>query len=321
MLKELIEKYIELPSTANSTGWFVVKCMCCNDYKKRGGFLFNDTSVSYNCFNCQTKAISNNISISEYMVKILKDFNIPDEEFKRFKLQALSKPTTATTTNSTQITVKELQLPPHFYKLKVDCGDVWSDIALEYLQYERCITDNANYFLSAGNKTASEKKWYGRLIIPYYKQGKLIFYQGRDLTGTKKQRYMNSEASGTVLHNYDELYRKTTDPLFVVEGYFDAYHLNAVAIQGNNLSEDKIKEINQTKRRKIYIPDKFGNGIKPALIAIDQGWDVSTPDIGSCKDVNAAIKKYGTLYVKRSILASTHSGFKAKIHAKTWCAP
>jgi DNA primase len=176
------------------------------------------------------------------------------------------------------------------------------------------------FYLSQGNTTEVEKKWYGRLIIPFYRDNKLIFYQGRSLNESTR-RYINSTVSNdaVILYNYKELTRNVDDPLFITEGFFDAYHLNGVAINGNELSPKKITVINQSRRRKIYIPDRYGNGKQAAFNAIEAGWDIAIPDIGDCKDINQAVVRFGLLYVYKSLMCNIKSGFNAKVAVNTLC--
>ena len=326
-MEELVRKYITLPSRPSAKGWYSIKCQSCNDYKVRGGFKFENGVTSYHCFNCQTKASydDNRKFLSDEMVTILQSFGIPNSELNQLRFDALghnyikhNKPA-----DITQNPLIEIPLPPHFYKLTDDDNDTWSVIAREYLEFDRGI-DYKDYpfYLSYGGISKHDKQWPGRLIIPYYRRGRLIFYQGRDLLGTRKIRYKNAvtENNSIILYGYNEIYDNTsTDPLFIVEGFFDAYHIGGVAILGSELSKPKIDVINQSRRRKIYIPDMYGNGIPPALAAIEAGWEVSVPDIGTCKDVNDAVMRFGKLYVIKSILEKAMSGFDATVAVTTLC--
>jgi DNA primase len=91
-----------------------------------------------------------------------------------------------------------------------------------------------------------------KLVIPFYKSGKLVFIQGRRLdTGTPK--YINCSLP-LVLFNIDKLFKlKKGDTVYVCEGVFDAMILeqngyNAVAILGVQGFKpewvDRFKELN-----------------------------------------------------------------------------
>ena len=326
-MEDLIRKYVSLPSRQTAKGWYTLKCPVCNDYKLRGAFKFNDNITSYHCFNCSIKATydTDRKFLSDDMVKILEAFSIPNNEIDLIRFQGLGHKYVKKDKKSdlAQNPIYEIDLLPTFYKLTdTDKTDTWAIIAREYLQYDRGINwEDYPFYLSKGGRTKQELQWTGRLIIPYYRRSRLIFYQGRDLVGTRKLKYKNAilNNNSIILHGYDELYRNTTDPLFIVEGFFDAFVIGGVAIMGNELTKPKIDVINQSNRRKIYIPDLLGDGGKPALSAIDAGWEVSIPDIGTCKDVNEAVIRFGKLYVIKSIMDKAVTGFEAKVVVTTLC--
>jgi len=320
-MKNIIEKYIPLSASPNAKGWYSLKCKVCNDYKVRAGFNFTDDNVSYHCFNCNHKAFYFvNARVNDDFKKVLNAFNVPEDELLKLSFVSLStnKPVFKKVVKNDNPLV-EIELPKHFYKIIPDGSDKQSNIAIEYLK-SRGIINNYDFYLSHGNSTPDEKLWSKRLIIPYYREDKLIFFQGRTLNNGNR-RYVNATVNndGIILYGYQNINTLSNDPLIIVEGFFDAYHLNGVAIVGNNLTDKKIKVINESNRRKIYVPDRFGNGKEPALKAIEAGWEVSVPDCGNCKDLNEAIIKYGLLYVKKSLLDNSKTGFAATIMVNALC--
>jgi hypothetical protein len=100
--------------------------------------------------------------------------------------------------------------------------------------------------------------------------------------------------------------------LYIVEGIFDAMSIDGVAIIGNEITDAQIEWLNRSRRKKVYIPDRFGDGRRVALDCLEHGWSISTPDIGSCKDMNEAVKKYGKMYVMKSIAENTADGLVAE---------
>lgn len=307
-MEEIIKKYVQLDDI-NAKGWHTTKCAVCNDYKIRAGFLFDNGNIGYHCFNCSTKAkYQANHYISKTMQEVLLAFGIPTEDIQRLNFNSISSVPNKNVIEDNKLI--ELPLPYYFSKIT---DTAWSRVAIEYLN-SRSINEY-DKFLICEDKDINN--WYGRLIIPFYREGKLVYYQGRGLNNSPK-RYMNANTGDTtILYNYDEIF-KTKDILFVVEGVFDAFHLNGVAILGNELSDKKIKIINQSKRRKVYIPDRTG-GYKTALNALAANWEIALPDIGNCKDINEAIVKYGYLYVYRSIMENIKGGFEGKLLVKTYC--
>lgn len=327
-LEQIIRRYIQLPTHDNGSGWFSVVCKVCNDHGKKGpraGFKFDTTSVGYHCFNCGHKAKfdpTEYAGMSKDMRIVLHDFGVPDEEWQQVLFDALKNqqdnPTTksAAQTKKGSIEPQEIPLPEHFYLLsEAGPDDKWAEIAIDYLESERKIDPKNHPFMLSRAKKGQLRidKWRGRLIIPVYKQGKLIFYQGRALfTDTNKKYESPATPKDRVLYGFDLLFEHTEAPLYIVEGIFDAMSIDGVAIIGNEITDAQTEWLNRSKRRKVYIPDRFGDGRRVALDCLGQGWSVSTPDVGSCKDMNEAVKKYGKVYVMKSIAENIADGLAAE---------
>ena len=122
-----------------------------------------------------------------------------------------------------------------------------------------------------------------------------------------------------VLFGFDQLFNGSALPIFIVEGIFDALSINGVATIGNTLSDEQIQWLSRSPRQKVLIPDTQGDGHIMAEQARDQGWAVSIPDIGNCKDVNEAVCKYGLLYTMRSITNNIATGFEAQTIVRLKC--
>lgn len=336
-LEDIIRKYISLPLYPNATGWYPVLCKVCGDHGRKGlraAFNFNDGSVSYHCFNCGHKAGYNpqkSQSPDERMIKVLNSFEIPEEEWKPLFLNELEIRSKRGTTQTVpkQINIKiepeEIPLPEHFYKLgPEDSTDKWTIIARDYLENERGINpDSYPFYLSTGKGDKFNQKWLGRVIIPFYKDNKLIFYQGRSLLKniTRKYESPNVEKS-KVLFGYENILKNTDEPLYIVEGWFDAFLIGGVAILGNRITKEQLVWINKSKRLKVVIPDIYGDGARLANQALKLGWAVSIPDFlshGYCKDVNEGIVKYGKLFVMKSIIENTQTGFLAETSINLYC--
>ena len=344
--EQLIRTYVHLPNTASGTGWYPLLCKICNDHGRKGpraGFRFEDNGFAYHCFNCGHKAtyFSHYKSVPDDAEKVFRAYGVPVEEVNKLRLQALQQKdehgqlVKYEKKEGLVINPKELPLPDHFYLLKdASEKDRWAEVAREYLDSRKIDYKAYPFYLSTGipkkylgpesQKTAfirQAQKWTKRIIIPIYKDGKLVFYQGRDMTGRAAKKYESPSVSrDRVIYGFDQLFTNEDRPLYVVEGFFDAFLIDGVALLGNELSEPQINWLNKSKREKVYIPDRYGDGLKNALKAIDEGWSVSTPNIGDCKDVNAAIVKYGQLYVHDTLNDQTKQGrFEAETAARLYC--
>lgn len=336
-LEQIIRQYVQLPTVPSGTGWYPVLHKC--DHGKKGpraGFKFDGDTVAFHCFNCglaavydpENKGREGQPLISPKMVEVLEDFGIPKEEWKPILFTALrnrDKGTTSQSTTTQQISIEpmELPLPETFYPLnEASDDDKWAEIARYYLMDERGVNPSSYPFmLSKKTDVPHLKKWFGRVIIPVYKDGKLIYYSGRDLTEKAVKKYESPAVSrDRVLFGFDKLFENSDLPLYIVEGWFDAFVVDGVAIFGNEISDTKIKWLNRSRRKKVYVPDQFGDGILAAKQAVSAGWQISTPDIGNCKDLNEAVLKYGKLYVMQTLMENTSvSEFDALTRLGVYC--
>lgn len=333
-LEQLIRQYVQLPPVPSGTGWYPVLHKC--DHGKKGpraGFKFDGETVAFHCFNCGLAAVydpshkghEGQPLMSPKMEQVLTDFDVPTTDWNRVLFSGFQLRNSGQTLEhqpqKSQIEPIELPLPETFYPL-AEADDKWAEIARYYLKDERGIDPSSYPFmLSKQTSIPHLKKWFGRVIIPIYKNNKLIFYIGRDLTGKATKKYESPAVSrDRVIYGFDKLFVDADQPLYVVEGWFDAHVIGGVAILGNELSQSKINWLNRSPRKKVYVPDQFGDGIGGAKQALEAGWSISTPEIGSCKDLNEAVCKYGKLYVLQTLIDQTStSTFDANIKLNVFC--
>lgn len=337
-LEQVIKQYIALPSNTSGTGWYPVLCKVCNDSGRKGnraGFKFNPGGiVGYHCFNCGCKAKYDpavSRSLSKAMTEILAAFGVPEKEISKLNFESLKRQNSPTNQTHEVPVIRDIEpmaipLPSHFYSLsEASPNDNWAAIACEYLEYDRGVDPKSYPFLLA-HKTGDEKldRWFKRLIIPIYKDSKLIFYIGRDLTGKKQKKYLSpSYTKEKIIYGFSELSRQTDENIYIVEGWFDAHVINGVAILGNEISQAQATWLNKSHRKKVYIPDRQGNGRQAAEQALSLGWSIATPGINTwsddIKDMNDAVKKYGKVFVMKSIAESIATGFNAEINLGMYC--
>lgn len=330
-LEDIIRQYVNLPAVPNSKGWYPVLHYACDHGRKgpRAAFKFDGDTVGFHCFNCPLVGKydpNEHPYLSKNMKQVMDDFGIPESEYQKVAIQALGRNKNNASDDESQeskinLEPEELKLPPTFYDLK-DADNAWAQLARYYLEEERGVDLNSQtFYLSHQTDDPYLKKWFGRVIIPIYKDEKLIFYIGRDLTGKKQKKYESPPVSrDTILYGYDRLFKDYDKPLYVAEGWFDAYSVDGVAILGNEINETKARILNKSLRKKVYIPDRYGSGIGGAEQALNYGWSVSTPNIGTCKDMNEAVLKYGKLYVLKTLAENTvENGFAAKLKLNLFC--
>lgn len=325
-LEEVIRRYVKL-NNPNSRGWCTCVHTGCDHGRKgpRAAFNFSsDGGIGFNCFNCGVKIKfipSEQNHFSHKLKKIFNDFGIPENEWKPFELNLLlsEKGQKVEEEKIKNITPKDILIPDGFIALKhLPLTNKWADVAYAYLESRSIDADDNLFMLS----TKKGNKWAKRLIISMFKDhGKhLMFYTGRDLTGNAKKKYENPMVDrSNVIFNFDEIFKFTENPLYVVEGVMDALSIpDCVALLGNEMSEGQIEWLNKSKREKIYIPDRI-KGLKAAEKALDLGWSISTPRIGECNDINDAVVQYGKLYVLSQLVVSVARGDLAKIRAGLYC--
>lgn len=330
-LRDIIQQYVRL-YPANTRGWHPCVHQGCDHGNKgpRAAFIFDGDVVGFHCFNCPLKPrFDPNVDtdLSDDFKKLLRDFNIPDEVWQRCVFDSFASNYDKSKIGhgrhrSTLVDPHEpsiIQMPSSFYKLSEAAEtDKWAIIAKDFLEHERGVDwKSYDFYLSEKTDDKHLSKWFKRLIIPMYKNGNLIFYQGRRLSDGLKKKYESPAVeSHKVLGGFDNLFLPTNAPLIVAEGWFDAFAADGAAIIGNIISKEQIAWLNKSKRPKIYVPDKTGNGYLAARTALNQGWNISLPDTSNCKDISDAVKRFGKLYAIKSIIDNACSGFEAELQLK-----
>lgn len=331
-LEQLIRQHAPLSTNPSSKGWWACTCQICHDYKKRAGFKFENDTVAYHCFNCNHNAVydpTNSYYLSDNMIAVLDSFNVAETDYKALTFNNLiknkNKPKQTKKPIDPDTELYEIACPKFFIHLNPNSSELNHKQAIEYLKsrgidpkiYQFMVIDR-QYQCSSSEEQTVYDKWKNRLIIPYYRSKKLIWYQGRDCSPQTKMRYLNADSpSECILGNHDVLFNYSSSPLYITEGFFDSILVNGVCVFGNTFKIGQIKLLQSCNREKIYIPDNSKDGQMAAYQAIKLGWKVSIPDIGSCKDLNAAYQRYGKLYVMKSLYDNILTGNYAKLKIAT----
>lgn len=322
------------------------------DTRGRGGVLPNpDGSVSYHCFNCGFKTgFYPGRPVNFKFRKLLRWLGADDNTIQRLVMEALRLKDLVPVEErvpapEVEITYKPRPLPDNSATIMAWATQIrlglpynedglveWSDLqkavpeqladAVEYLhkrkidikKYDFYLTDETSYNL------------HKRIIVPFTWKNQTIGYTARALTDDVKPKYHNSHDSNYVF-NID---KQLPDSKFVivVEGPFDAMAVDGVAILGNEIHETQADIIESLGREVILVPDfdkhlnKKGVEVWPGAMAIDcaieYGWSVSFPvwsELDDCKDVAAAVEKFGKLFVLQTILAGKETN-KLKIELR-----
>lgn len=319
-LEQLIRRAVPLGKLSNS-GWYSLHCPVCSDYKTRLGLKFEiDSSVIANCFNCGFAAVydgkTNKLPVK--MRKLLSQLSIGDNELDKFETDGFfnikREPSVITLESLKKLdfSTPEQQLPDGAELLTAATSTLASHVR-QYL-IKRCISPSEYPFYIA------PKQYPFRVIIPFYRRDKLIFWQARAI-GNMQPRYLSCSApKDAVLFNYDALYRDFDKPLFVCEGVFDAHCIDGVSSIGSSLNATKIEIFKNSKRTPVFVIDPDKNGHKLAEKALSNGWKITFAPRGT-DDVNDAIQKYGRLYTVFSLMNNQLSnGFEARAKLAVHCS-
>ena len=310
------------------TGYEMLKCNICNDYKVRAGFKFENGEIDYHCFNCSHHAryIEGANTVSDKFKQALISFNIDEVEIdnivaksffnKNNKHENVNTDKPKTKNLFSNRSFNEVLLPPNTVEIKdLPDDNIWKIITKEYLESRALSIDSLNWMVS------HQKEFAARLIIPYYHGDKLIYWEARlFVDDPRKQRYLSASGAdkSIVIFNIANALKYTKSPLYVCEGAFNALSIpGGIALAGSKISPhviDFLKKINE-KRQVVFVLDKKDrqqNGYKLGKIAIENRFAISWIS-GETKDPNDAVVSMGRLWTITNILENTKTGFAAKI--------
>jgi len=303
-LQSLIEARV--PWQSSGTGWRVGKCPLCNDYKVRGGFKFEDDQVIYNCWNCSTASRYTEFSgkMSNKFKTILRALDIDDDDIRPIVNTALffkkgeSDKITLSKLTKVNTTTPTIKLPAKSFPLGHTEFLDYQEKLVDYLLDRKIDISKYQMFFSL------EQRFINRVIIPYYRNGNLIYWQGRHTDPKEKLRYDNAPVGReAVMFNMDELTRYSDLPLFVCEGVFDAMMVDGVALLGSRLNDAKIDLLSKSNRRIVFVIDKDSNGKHLAETVIEHGWEIAFSPDGT-EDLNESVRRFGLCYTTRELFKS-----------------
>lgn len=304
-LFEIIREKVQLGSP-NSRGWYELRCAVCHDHSPRCGFFHDGTYTSVHCWNCGIKAKYEEGSgrLSRNFRRILEAFGVTREDLLSLRsgifAQARSNHEVVTLENlkKVKLVTPTVQLPEQSLPLGHPDHIELQEPLIDYLR-SRAIDPfkiQAHFSLSP--------RFERRVIIPFFRDGKIIYWQARHIDKNVKPRYLNSSVPrDAVLYGYDELYSGSSLPLFVTEGIFDAISLNGVGLLGSSLNESKIELLRRTKRRIIFVIDRDKTGGSLGRSVIEHNWEFSFVD-PRVKDPNESVVRFGVLYTIYYLLKS-----------------
>ena len=243
-------------------GWMKTQCPYCGREDKYG------INISHNrthCFRCGQSPTP--ISLLMY----LEDFQTYTEV--RTFLQANFEDVQAKSFTEEEYHIAEqvlMDLPEGYIRLGSGDDSEIGRIITKYVEHRGFAI---SYVRRMGWGYCTSGPLFGHLILPYFEQGKLIYYNARRVVGTGP-RYNNPNTSATgigkgfILYNADALV--LYDKVYVCEGVINATTLSEQAISsgGKHLSRYQINQIITSPVEKVVIvldPDAMDKAIDVAL--------------------------------------------------------
>jgi hypothetical protein len=322
-LEDLIRENIPFKAL-DSRGFHTLKCACCNDYKVRGGFKFKNGTIGYSCFNCGMACKYEEFtgSISKKMRGILNDFGIDDTDISSvvntafFAKPPEEKKITLSSLTKVDTSTSEVSFPPKSFRL--GGTEEFAEYQVKLITYliDRNIDINKYPFYFS-----LETRYNNRIIIPYYRDGRLIYWQARTILKDEPKRYDNciSTKRDAVMFNMDALNQYTNAPLFISEGAFDAMLVNGLGLVGSKLTEAKTILLGKSHRRLIFVIDKDRNGQHLAEDVLGLGYEITFSPEGS-EDISDSVAKYGFIWTIQGLIKNTtKESDKARFMINQYC--
>lgn len=287
----------------NARGFHELRCEVCHDHTPRAAFRFDGHTTGFSCFNCGAKARYEEGSgkLSRNFRQILEAFGITREDLSvirssMFAPKSDEREVTLAEMKKVKLVTPEVPLPERSYPIGTDHHLELQLPLAEYLERRRIDPLQVKAYFSL------DPRFLGRVVIPYTREGKVIYWQARHIDRTVKPRYLNSPAArDAVLYGYDQLFTWSALPLFVTEGVFDAIVLNGVCTLGSSLNEAKLEVLRRSRRRIIFVIDRDDPGGEFGRTALDNGWEVSFVD-PRAEDANDSVMRFGLPYTAYSLI-------------------
>lgn len=301
-LSSIIQDKVTLGSIS-PTGFYNLRCPVCNDHSERGGFKFDGDTTGYSCWNCNSKFKyeEGTGKLSKNAKDILEAFGISREDLREltssiFLKQTEDKDISLESVTKVKLHTPEVAFPDRCKPLLSDGHEGLQEPILEYLLNRKIDPLVHTFYFSL------DPKMLRRVIIPYWRDNKLIYWQARTIDKDVKPRYRNCEvAKDAVIYGYDQLHSYEVAPLFVTEGVFDAIMVDGISILGSSLNQAKLEILKRTKRRLIFVIDRDRTGGELGKAVLENGWELTFVDVRA-KDINDSVVKFGLPFTAYSLL-------------------
>jgi len=300
-LGDLIRDRVPL-GRLSGTGFHEQRCAMCHDHSARAGWKIEPDSVFYNCYNCGFKAWyeEGTGNFNRWMKELCRANGITDAELQAigatlfFNKGQAEKEITLDSLKKVSLHTPEVGFPDRTMRLGSDGHDALQEPLIEYLIKRK--VDPLKFYFSL------DPAHLRRVIIPFWRDGKLIYWQSRAIDNDVKPRYRNCSASkDAIIYGYDHLFSYEDGPLFATEGCFDAESIDGICILGSSLNAAKIELLHKTKRRIIFVVDKDKVGTALGDTVLKENWEVTRVNEDST-DVNDSVQKFGKAFTMYTLM-------------------
>ncbi len=230
--KEFLDQYgIRWRDKGKDTqkGWVNIKCPFCNDPEMHGGF--NIQGQYYNCWKCKGHSL-----IDTIMALLNCSFAEAKSLLERYSNLALNLSNRAQDKRSYRPLTDTLDFPAGTRDL--------SDSGKQYLRSRNFDADKLVDIWQL-KQTENYGDYKFRIIAPIYLDGRLVSYQGRDITGRQELRYKACKKADEIIYHKNLVYG--TDHIkgkriIIVEGITDAWRVGpgCVATFGTGFTQAQI---------------------------------------------------------------------------------
>lgn len=322
VIRDFVYEHFPKVTTSKGGTHFHARCILCGDskktpHKKRFHLDWNNGEPGYHCFNCDRSG-----SFLQLYAQI-KCMNIDEAKKELYSYDPERIKKSLTKTNG--IIKKETKVT-HMDYITEDCINVVDPVkGIIEPQYQKLLSEFIDKRKIPNDikhtiYVAVKGRYKGRAIIPVYKDGHIIYFQGRALVDIEP-KYLNPIVEKeSVVYNEENFERNLY--IIVTEGLLDAFMIGkqGTSCLGASLSEEFYKKVEKMTDRGIIIVldnDETGKekllGLLEETFANNAKFFIMPHKYKEIKDLNQLVTEYGIEDVYDFVVSNSHNKFTTKI--------